>query len=760
MRTHITPGAYGSALLERQLRVLESTGPDGPATAALAARSADARALLAYAAGVTDLDALLAGADQPAPSADPWALGELARVIAGQDLEPEDRADGLRLFDALLRVHGPDAIAPEHQGLHAQLALSAGRAAELSERYPRIPGPVREALAVDLAEPSGWLERFNGLLPAPGITLADTPGPRFDRILSGRVDQVGAGRRITTIVTTYRPGPALLVTIRSLIAQSWADQEILIVDDGSARAAILDEAAGLDPRVRVLRLPVNGGTYLARNAGLDAATGEFVTFQDSDDWSHPLRLERQVAPLLADRDLFATTSAGMRVSADLRVTRPGYPAHRSYNLSSLMLRREPALARLGYLDTVRKGADAEYVERARAVFGRPAVQHLSRETLALIRLSDGSLSGTDMAPGWMHPARYAYLSAFQTWHARVADGREPAFRPRTPATRAFAAARGVAGNTVAPVAVDLVLAGDFTRPESAEPVRALLAGGVPVTVLHLPVLGAATRNLDPDVQQMINVGAVDQVMLDDRVHARLVVVRGPASLAFASALPSGLRADRVVIEEDAAWARAAEACAAAARRLFGVEPALAALPPTVDPRRWRMVRGVPSADRPVLGRFIGDDPEGLRSLWRAVGDSLHFDVRILNRAAGTTGDRLPPGWLSYREPDVSPRGFLHQLDFYLGFSGPEHPDAGCSDAPADLLAPLAAGCVLLLPPDREPEYGPAAVYCTPDDLHRIVRRLHRSPARWSAQSARGRDFARRHHHGRYADAVLALLHPA
>src|SRR6185436_16176057 len=103
--------------------------------------------------------------------------------------------------------------------------------------------------------------------------------------------------------------------------------------------------------------------------------------------------------------------------------------HRSYNLSSLMLRREPAMARLGYLDPVRKGADAEYVERARAVFGRPAVQHLPAETLALIRLSGGSLSSADLAPGWMHPARHAYLSAFQAWHGRIVAGREPAFRP-------------------------------------------------------------------------------------------------------------------------------------------------------------------------------------------------------------------------------------------------------------------------------------------------------------------------------------------
>ncbi len=221
MRTHHTPGTYGSALLERHLRRLRRSGPDGPANAALQARSVDARALLVHA------------------GADPWAVGELARAIAGQDLEPEDRADGLALLDDLLRTHGPDAVAAEHQGLHAQLAFAVGRAADLLDRYPRIPPQVREALGVDLAEPSVWPARFNGLLPGPGLTIADGTGPRFDRIVPGTVEPVD-GPLVTTVVTTYRPGPALMTTIRSLVAQSWTAQEILIVDDGSGDSEVLD----------------------------------------------------------------------------------------------------------------------------------------------------------------------------------------------------------------------------------------------------------------------------------------------------------------------------------------------------------------------------------------------------------------------------------------------------------------------------------------------------------------------------------------
>ncbi|BCY14530.1 glycosyltransferase family 2 protein [Actinoplanes sp. L3-i22] len=758
MRTHITPGTYGSALLDRHLRTLRKSGPDGPATAALQARSADARVLLAYAAGLTDPRG-------PLPDdADPWAVGELARVIACQDLEPEDRSDGLALLDALLRAQGPAAVAPAHQGLHAQLGFAVGRAADLLERYPRVPRPIREALGVDLAEPAVWPARFNELLPAPGLTIADGVGPRFDRIVSGAVPPVD-GPPVTTIVTTYRPGPALLVTVRSLLAQSWAAQEILIVDDGSGESPVLDEVAGLDPRIRVLRLAVNGGTYAARNAGLDAATGELVTFQDSDDWSHPLRLERQADLLLADPGLIATTSAGMRVTGDLVITRPGHARHRTYNLSSLMLRREPALARLGYLDPIRKGADAEYVERARAVFGRSAVQHLGAETLALIRLSAGSLSSADLAPGWMHPARQAYLSAFQAWHTRVVAGREPGFRPRTPARRAFAAPQRLTAASDASVpaasvpaasvlAVDLVLAGDFTVPESAGPIRALLDSvPTPIALLHLPALGAAARNLDPDVQRMINVAAVRQVMLTDRVHAKLLVVRTPAALAFATGLPSTVRADRVVIEEDPAWVSATGPVEAAAQRLFGTAPVFLPLPKTVDPHRWRAIRTDPSPDRPVLGRFAAESPSELRALRTIFKDTPDFDVRILDRTAeakAAFGPRPPLNWLIYQAPDLPPRAFLHQLDFYVALPEP-------ADSLADLLAPLAAGCVLLLPPEREPEFGPAAVYCTPATLHQTLRRLHRNPSRWSTQSARGRDFARRHHHGRYADAVLSLL---
>ncbi|HYN97886.1 MAG TPA: bifunctional glycosyltransferase family 2 protein/CDP-glycerol:glycerophosphate glycerophosphotransferase, partial [Pilimelia sp.] len=68
--------------------------------------------------------------------------------------------------------------------------------------------------------------------------------------------------------------------------QGFEDLELIAVDDCSpdGSGAILAEYAARDPRVRVLSLPANVGLGRARNAGLDAATGEYVWFVDSDDW--------------------------------------------------------------------------------------------------------------------------------------------------------------------------------------------------------------------------------------------------------------------------------------------------------------------------------------------------------------------------------------------------------------------------------------------------------------------------------------------
>jgi glycosyltransferase involved in cell wall biosynthesis len=90
----------------------------------------------------------------------------------------------------------------------------------------------------------------------------------------------------TVIVPTYeRPG-LLAQTVQSVLAQTVEDFECLVVDDASPHPAAVPD----DPRVRLLRMSTNKGEPAARNAGLAAARGRYVTFLDDDDLFTPDRL--------------------------------------------------------------------------------------------------------------------------------------------------------------------------------------------------------------------------------------------------------------------------------------------------------------------------------------------------------------------------------------------------------------------------------------------------------------------------------------
>lgn len=94
--------------------------------------------------------------------------------------------------------------------------------------------------------------------------------------------------QITVIVPVYKVEQYLAQCVDSVLEQSWQNWECILVDDGSPDGCpeICDAYAAKDCRIRVIH-KANGGLSDARNAGLDAAKGEYVTFLDSDDVLHP-----------------------------------------------------------------------------------------------------------------------------------------------------------------------------------------------------------------------------------------------------------------------------------------------------------------------------------------------------------------------------------------------------------------------------------------------------------------------------------------
>lgn len=107
---------------------------------------------------------------------------------------------------------------------------------------------------------------------------------------------------ISVIVPVYKAENYLNECVDSILAQTYTDFELILVDDGSPDncGAICDEYAARDGRIRVIHQK-NGGLSAARNTGLDIAKGEYIAFVDSDDVVCKTYLECLLQALLAEQ---------------------------------------------------------------------------------------------------------------------------------------------------------------------------------------------------------------------------------------------------------------------------------------------------------------------------------------------------------------------------------------------------------------------------------------------------------------------------
>lgn len=99
--------------------------------------------------------------------------------------------------------------------------------------------------------------------------------------------------KVSIIVPVYNTKDYLHRCVDSILAQTFTDFELLLIDDGSTDSSgiICDNYSQIDSRVRVFHKK-NGGVSSARNIGLDNANGEWITFVDSDDWVAAAYIEK------------------------------------------------------------------------------------------------------------------------------------------------------------------------------------------------------------------------------------------------------------------------------------------------------------------------------------------------------------------------------------------------------------------------------------------------------------------------------------
>ena len=733
-----------------------------------------------------------------------WML-RLARVVALQALQGNDRINALSLYRYVYEDRGPKLIAPSHTHgrLFHAVAYDLGefKLAEEIIRKVRCPKSELHFMRADLLNPftaspfanrEDWLKAINenflpdGLEPLE-LRWDDISHEPFDRIRAYPTTQVTEGPLVTVVVSAWRPDHGLRTAVESLLMQSWRPLEVLVVDDASPETywPTLDAVEALDPRVRVIRQQNNGGTYVARNTALQEANGEFITFLDSDDWNHPRRIEHQVRALIEDASLICTTSRALRTSPDLVFNFPGVLAQRE-NASSLMFRLDAVRTRIGFFDSVRKGADTEYLLRIRQAFGAGS-HRIIEQNLSMIRLTRGSLSRGEFKPGWRHPSRACYRRSYERWHRGA--GAQPDTLRLGPviAERTFSApCRFLVDQDGEEVrrrsAFDVAFAADFRHPTVGvrgilDEARACKKSGLRVGLIHIESFRHFAR-IEMEVfweplHKAICSGEFEEILLTDAATVGTILVRDPATMQFPSLQRCGLKVDRVLLvaekpprddnhdlwyEPSACLRNAQEifgtwvtwvAQSVRARRALGMllppsSVAGKALPMVVDPTPWVVPPRRLTTRRPVLGRISGNSPRSLPSgpvsLLRAYPSDPRYDIRFMGGRAqceDLLGFRaVPDNWTFHDPAVVSHSAFLGACDFFVYFDR----GGGKPHVPRAMLEAMAAGCVVIAGKKFADILGDAAILCEPGDVSAVVDQFVSAPESFERQSAKARDY--------------------
>lgn len=119
---------------------------------------------------------------------------------------------------------------------------------------------------------------------------------------------------VSIIMPTFNNVAFVRASLSSVMAQSFQNWELVLSDDGSADSTlgVLNQFQKSDPRIRLLTSGVNQGAARARNAAIEAATGRYIAFLDSDDLWKPEKLERQIA-FMQERDIAFSFSSYDRI---------------------------------------------------------------------------------------------------------------------------------------------------------------------------------------------------------------------------------------------------------------------------------------------------------------------------------------------------------------------------------------------------------------------------------------------------------------
>jgi glycosyltransferase involved in cell wall biosynthesis len=281
-----------------------------------------------------------------------------------------------------------------------------------------------------LQDEKTWLSYVNqylAYLKLTPITLSNREGTRFSRLFSTAPPVATCKEKISVIMPVFNAEKFLEHAVFSILNQTWQNLEVIIVDDCSVdnTSAVACAIANKDNRVKLLKNEVNVGPYVSKNLALKIATGEYITGQDADDWSHPQRLQRDMEALKISGSTKAVLSTMLRLD-DTGTFQIYYErtlaSHgdgiRRHAYISLLIEAEYLKKYLGGWDSVRFGGDGELIERAELTLGSNLVRLDDVGMLCLDHpagLTSDPVHGLSRVSG-LSKVRQEYKRSFREWH--------------------------------------------------------------------------------------------------------------------------------------------------------------------------------------------------------------------------------------------------------------------------------------------------------------------------------------------------------
>jgi glycosyltransferase involved in cell wall biosynthesis len=641
-----------------------------------------------------------------------------------------------------------------------------------------------------------WMNKAMDFYHIPKLKLAPTDtSTLYDSIdvadsLHPKMDEQ---YKVTVIIPCYNAEKSIHTSIKSMLSQTWTNLEIIVADDCSTdnTREVVREYMKQDSRIKLVQAETNGGAYIARNLALKEATGDFVTINDADDWSHPEKIATQILYMINHPEVIANTSEQARATEDLKFYRRGKPGEYIFaNMSSLMFRRKEVMEKIGFWDCVRFGADGEFKRRLKLVFGDKAVVDLKTGPLSFQRQAASSLTGNQTFGfhGFFMGARKEYFESYSFYHRHTKDF----YYPFPQEKRLFPVPEPMWPKREEKKEgrrhFDVIIASEFrllggTNMSNIEEIKAQKQYGLRTGLIQMNRYDFySEKELNPKVRELIDGDMVQMIVYGEKVTCDVLIIRHPPVLQdWQKYIPDvDAKAIRVIINQPPKrdYSKAGKTlydlktCAKHIQQYFGRVGKWYPIGPLVrevlhehhkkelpyinlasqdwvniiNIDEWKRKKRPRRGSTIKIGRHSRGQyvkwPNNKEQMLQIYPDDKEFEIHVLGGAEAPKQilGELPANWHVLEFGEMDPKAFLADLDIFVYFTHPDWVEA----FGRVMIEAMAVGVPVIIPPTYQSLFGEAAIYAKPNEVKDAIHQLMNNDEYYEEQVQKAQNYVEKH----------------